>query len=211
MRKIVLKTAIITLGVTIILAVAVFGIVSLIAPAQMMRLTLSLGLDRTDADSPFQEYERSGDVDFLARSFEICPAGGYDDNTAEKRFDLLYTDNAEAFAQLCEERNDQTENALGYDYRDYVVGLGASVKYRLAADEAQQDEAIELAVSETGAEFPAGNPVIAPAVEAAGEGDASFCGRLSAEMKASFDLGADGFNTKIFMDIVNILEGIANE
>ena len=52
---------------------------------------------------------------------------------------------------------------------------------------------------------------VASKVEAAGEGDASFCGRLSAEMKASFDLGAEGFNTKIFMDIVNILEGIANE
>ena len=85
MRKIVLKTAIITLGVTIILAVAVFGIVSLIAPAQMMRLTLSLGLDRIGADYAFQEYERSGDVDYLARSFEICAAGGYDDNTAVLR------------------------------------------------------------------------------------------------------------------------------
>ena len=49
MKKLILKTAFITLGVTIVLAFAVFGIVSLVAPAQMMELTLSLGLDRIGA------------------------------------------------------------------------------------------------------------------------------------------------------------------
>ncbi len=211
MRKIVLKTAIITLGATIILAIAVFGIVSLVAPTQMMELTLSLGLDRIGADYAFQEYERSGSVSYLARSFEICAAGGYDDSAADRRFDLLYTDNAEQFADLCEARNEQTDNALGYDYRDYVVGLGACVKYRLAPDDAEKQKALELAFAETDTNFPAGNPVIALAVEAAKDSDAAFCGTLADSMKSSFDIKAEGFNVTDFINIVNILEGVANE
>lgn len=76
MKKLILKTAFITLGVTIVLAFAVFGIVSLVAPAQMMELTLSLGLERIGADYAYQEYERSGDTVYLARAFEICATEG---------------------------------------------------------------------------------------------------------------------------------------
>ena len=205
MKKLVLKTAVITLGVTVILALAAFGIVSLIAPGQMMRLAFSLGLERIGADYAYQEYERSGDVECLARSFEVCDVRGYDDNAADTRFELLYTQNADAFAALAETRNEQS-NVVDYDYRDYIVGLGVCVKYRLASDEAAWDAAIGLAFSETDADFPAGNPVIALAVEAAEAEDAAFCGRLLDAMKTSeFEITSD------FINIVTILEGIANE
>ncbi len=206
MRKLIIKTAFITLGVTIVLAFAAFGIVSLVAPAQMMRLTLSLGLERIGADYAYQEYERSDDLYYLARSFEICAAKGYDDKTANERFDLLYED-GEAFAALCEQREEQISAEKGaqqYSYRGYVVGLGACVKYRLAAEDGE--EAIGLALSETQTSFPAGNPVIALAVEAAKKEDAAFCAKLLAAVQAG------GFEeTKDYLNIRTILEGIANE
>lgn len=207
MKKLLIKTAFITLGVTIVLAVAVFGILSFAAPAQMMRLAFSLGLDRAGADYAYREYERSGDVGYLARSFEVYAVNGYNDGTADGRFELLYTDNAAAFGELCALRNEQiadsVENAdVRYDYRDYVVGLGACVKYRLSAG----DAALALALSETDSAFPAGNPVIALAVEAAGRQDGAFCARLLAAMQAgNFQQTAD------YMNIATILEGIANE
>lgn len=207
MKKLILKTAFITLGVTIVLAFAVFGIVSLVAPAQMMELTLSLGLERIGADYAYQEYERSGDTVYLARAFEICATEGYDDQTADDRFGLLYEDQ-DAFAALCEKRNGQVAEEVGvrYDYRGYVVGLGACVKYRLAGDDAERAAAIQLAVSETDASFPAGNPVIALAVEAAGRNDAAFCNQLLTAVQAgNFEETTD------YINIVKILEGIANE
>ena len=60
MRKIVLKTALVTLGVVIVLAVAAFGIASLCIPATMSELTYSLGMDLISSDYAYQEYERSG-------------------------------------------------------------------------------------------------------------------------------------------------------
>ena len=206
MRKLVIKTAFITLGVTIILAFAVFGIVSLVAPSVMMRLTLSLGLERIGADYAYQEYERTGDADYLARSFEICAVNGYDDRTAENRFELLYIDEAEAFSALCEERDAAVQSPTAQSYRDYAVGLGATVKYRLANDAEGYAAAIELALGETDAAFPAGNPVIALAVAGASDGNAAFCAQLlSAVEEAAFQPSEDLNN------IVKILEGTANE
>lgn len=213
MRKLVIKTAFITLGVTLLLALAVFGTVSLLAPATMMRLSLSLGLERIGADYAYQEYERSGEAEYLARAFEICAAEGYDDKTAEQRFELLCAQDPETFAAMCERRTEEIAAQGGvyaqYDYRDYVMGLGACVKYRLAAESNDAEgyaDAIGLALSETAAEFPAGNPVIALAVEAAGARDAAFCGQLLAQ------IGAAGFEeTADYLNIVTILEEIANE
>lgn len=213
MRKLVIKTAFITLGVTLLLALAVFGTVSLLAPSAMMRLALSLGLERIGADYAYQEYERSGETEYLARAFEICAAEGYDDKTAEMRFELLYAQNPADFDALCTRRTEEISAQGGvyaqYDYRDYVIGLGACVKYRLAADSADAEgyaEAIALALAETDTRFPAGNPVIALAVEAAGNKDAAFCAELLAQVRTA------GFaETSDYMNIVTILEEIANE
>ena len=68
MRKIILKTALITLGVVIVLAVAAFGIASLCVPAAMSDLTYSLGMEAISSDYAFQEYERSGSLAYLSRS-----------------------------------------------------------------------------------------------------------------------------------------------
>ena len=73
----------------IILAVAAFGMASLIAPAAMMRFTAGIGLTTMSGDYAFQEYERSGDIACLARSF-IISADAKNYRTAASRFSVLY-------------------------------------------------------------------------------------------------------------------------
>ena len=67
MRKLVLKTALLTLGVLLVLAVAVFGVLSLCAPALVCDFTASLGMETVSADYAYQEYQRSGSLSYLAR------------------------------------------------------------------------------------------------------------------------------------------------
>ena len=135
MRKIILKTAFITLGVVIVLAVAAFGVASLCVPAAMSDLAYSLGMEAISSDYAYQEYERSGDLAYLARSFELAATHGRDEQ-AEERFDILYA--SDGFADLCAQRDAQIPpvvvegEQITYSYRDYVCGLEACVMYRLA-------------------------------------------------------------------------------
>lgn len=72
MKKTITRTALITLGITLIVAIAVFGIVSFCLPSVMMDFTASLGMKSLSGDYAFQEYERSGNIDCLVRSFVIA-------------------------------------------------------------------------------------------------------------------------------------------
>ena len=209
MKKVILKTAIITLGVVIVLAVAAFGVASLCVPAAMSDLTYSLGMNAISSDYAYQEYERSGDLAYLSRSFELAASLGRDEK-AEERFDTLYA--AEGFEDLCALRDSQTppvvvgEEEIRYSYRDYVCGLGACVKYRLANDEQTRAEAIALAVENTSKEFRSGNPVYLLATEAADRADSVFCAQLLIAIEQ-----ADFEQNNLFTDLVNILEVIADE
>ena len=98
MRKIVFKTIFITLGVVLILAISAFGILSFAAPKAMMSFTSSLGLDAISGDYAYQEYRRSGDIEYLARAFEIAAFEGRSDAAAE-RFEELYEN--EGFSDYC--------------------------------------------------------------------------------------------------------------
>ncbi len=198
-----MKTALITLGVVLVMAVALFGVVSLCAPALMSDFTYSLGLDAVSADYALQEYRSSGDLVYLSRAFErTC---GRDDAQAEECFDLLYAD--EGFEELCAARERELPaSALPAGYRGYIAGLGACVKYRLADTQEEKEAALLLAAAETDAAFPASNPLYRLALEAAAKEDAAFSQRLlSALSDASY-----AHNTH-YTKIVNILQEVASE
>ena len=200
MKKLVLKTAFITLAVTVVLALSVYGILSSFTPALMMRITDALGLEGASGDYAYAEYERSGDVDYLARAFEYAAANGKD-KKAEERFALLYAH--EGFSALCEKRDAETGEEIGY--RAYICGQAACVRYRLADTDEKKAEVITFAVSETAHTFPSGNPVIALSVEAARAEDKAFCALLLGSIEGQFE---DNIN---YRSIVSILEGITNE
>lgn len=204
MRKLVLKTALITLGVVLVLAVAAFGVISLCAPAVMCDFTLSLGMESVSADYAYQEYQRSGDLAYLARSVEL--AAGRNDAKAEERFDLLYA--AEGFDEMCAARDAQQTSSdirLG-SYHDYLCGVGACVKYRLADTQEEYEEALALALAETDASFPVANPLYMLSVEAASADDAAFCASLlEALQDASFTQNTG------YTNIETILKEVASE
>lgn len=215
-RTLVFKSILITFGVVLILAIAVFGIVSLAAPATMMRFTESLGLTEISGDYAFQEYERSGSISCLANSF-IISAEHKRDAKAEERFELLYSYETEktSFADFCAEQDkfitadggegDPETYAPG-TYRAYLCGLAACVKYRLAKDGADKSAVIKFAVGETDDAFPAGNPSIALALEALKAEDPDFCAGLLAALRAGrFEQNGD------FLTISGLLEGVQAE
>lgn len=209
MKKLVLKTVFVTIGVVLVLAVSVFGIVSLCAPRAMMRLSASLGLDGISGDYAYEEYERSGDLGCLARSFLIS-AGQKNDRTAEERFEIFVAE--EGFEQFCKEHDAEvTPSEMDglLSYRDYVMGQGACVKYRLAKTDAEKTEVVGFAVGETEPSFPAGNPSVALAVEAARAGDGALCEELRAAL-LSEKFGGNEEN-EVYSDIIGILEKVIKE
>lgn len=210
MKKLIFKTIILTLAVVVILAMSVFGIMSLLAPTTMMDLTFRLGLTQISGDYAYQEYERSHDIYYLARSFIISADAGHN-RTAEKRFDLLLE--RQDFSEFCEEQDKATEKELEklpagippavreYTYRGYVFGLGAFVKYRLAGSDEARESAIELAIEETAQAFPSGNSTVVLAVKAAEAKDTGLCTALIARMEeAEFE------DSALYQDIVHMLE-----
>ncbi len=207
MKKIVLKTAFITLGVALILAVSIFGIASLCAPITMMKLTASLGMQGISGDYAFQEYERSGDIDCLARSFVIS-AEQHSDRTANDRFTIFY--GLDGFSSYCEAQAGIADNIAGfpvYSYRAYICGLEACVKYRLAESDEGEDEAIAFALSETAESFPSGNPVVALSVEAVKREDKAFCERILSALRGA----ALQTESADYQNMIKILEEATHE
>ena len=197
MKKVILKTALITLGVALVLAISVFGIVSLCAPYAMMKFTASMGLDSVSGDYAFQEYERSGNIECLVRSFLIA-AEHKKYSRAEERFEKMQEEGEKVETYLAESSVPTGEGIPQYSFRDYTMGRAACVKYALG-----RDDAISFAVAETALNFPEGNPVVALTAAAASAEDKETCAALLAAMREkNFEA------TAYYNQIVTILEGV---
>lgn len=198
MKKLVLKTAIITFCVAVVLAISVFGIVSFCAPVVMMRFTASLGMENISGDYAYQEYGQTQDISYLARAFEIA-AKNRDDKVADGRFDELTAH--EGFEAYCAEQDDEGFHIL---YRDYIFGNGVCVKYRLAHTDDEKEKVCELAFKETAQSFPAGNAVIMLSAEAAQAKDGAVCRYLLERLpNAGFEENKD------YLYILTVLEEAA--
>lgn len=200
------KTILLTLGVVVVLAISAFGVVSLLAPVAMMDFTASLGLEGISGDYAYQEYERSGDVAYLARSF-IVSADLKNDRTAESRFERLYKH--DDFDEYCDKQDEAVivdEEFGAFSYRGYVCGLAARVRYRLAVTAEDERDVLKFAADETLQTFPQANPLIALTAEAVRANDVAFCTRLLDKMKSGGYVENEDYQA-----IVNILEGIVAE
>lgn len=217
MKKIVLRTIWITLGVALILGISIFGILSFCAPAVMMDFSASLGLTGISGDYAYQEYLQSGDIACLAHAFETAASSGRD-LVAETRFDLLYEN--EGFDEFCTAQDQKSvAGAPKLGYRSTVCGYAAEIKYRLAETEEDKDAVCDFAIGETNAEFPAGNPVYFLANEAAEKKDGAFCTLLAEKLRASDKFSQlrkesllpeaeQSEGCLLFVKIIEILEGI---
>ena len=75
MGKLIVKTAAVTFSLLVAVALMLFGIVSLSAPAAMMELTDSLGMNGASAYYSVAVYDRSGDISDLAVAAALVPRG----------------------------------------------------------------------------------------------------------------------------------------
>ena len=209
MKKTIISTALITLAISLVMAIAVFGIVSFCFPYVMMDFTASLGLKNLSGDYAYQEFERSGDMDCLVRSFIIAAEQG-SDRTADNRFVILYGDDeSEArgqFEKYCASYQVDYSSAGNVEgsIRSYILGLASRVKYRLAktSDEKRQD-ACAFAIRTTEKSFPQGNPAMYLAIEAIEHKDSAFCEMLHAELAgAGFEENAD------YLAIIKLLDEV---
>lgn len=208
MRKLVVKTSFITLGVCLILLLSLFGVLSLCVPYEMSKFTANLGLYTLSGDYAYQEYERSGDIEYLARSFEIAAERG-GARKAESRFtNLIAHEEFEAYCTQRDEQLAQQTDVPPYKYKDYVYGRGARAKYRLAQTAEEKERVCAFALEYTENSFPAGNPVMTLAVEGATKRDAVFCAMLLKELQSGECAFAQNAN---YTSIVKILEEFKNE
>lgn len=222
MRKIVFKTIFITLGIVLILAISAFGILSFAAPKAMMNFSASLGLDAISGDYAYQEYRRSGDIDYLAYAFEVAAVEGRPAAAAE-RFEEFYEN--EGFASYCTEQDGQElgEDIPKLNYRSYACGLGACALYAVAETDEEKLEVYTFALSETSEEFEPSNPVVSLALAACEADDAEFCGIILDNLE-----NEDKFNElrkqatledasqrtegyELYLEIIDLLEEAANE
>ena len=209
MKKTITRTALITLGITLIVAIAVFGIVSFCLPSVMMDFTASLGMKSLSGDYAFQEFERSGDLDCLVRSFVIA-AEKENDRVADDRFEILYGEDEskqrDKFEEYCDSYKVDSSEAGNVEVtmRSYLLGLASRVKYRLAKTSDDKKESVcEFAIASTDKSFPQGNPVIYLSVEAVEKRDGAFCGLLLEKIgNADFEQNTD------YHYIVKLLEGV---
>lgn len=198
MKKTITKTALITLGVSLVLAIAVFGIASFCFPYAMMDFTASIGMETLSGDYAYQEYRRSGSVECLARSFAVAAEKG-NDRAAEERFSVLYGEEGSeargAFEAYCESCAVDTSEAgnVEVSMRSYLLGLASRVKYRLAKTSEEKKAAVcDFAIGATDKSFPQGNPVVYLAMEAARAQDKDFCVALLEKMRAAgFEKNSD--------------------
>lgn len=217
MKKLILKTAVITLGVTLILAVSVFGIVSYVAPSAMMRFCDSLGLESISGDYAYQQYQISGDIDYLARSFELAAASDKDTVAVERFVELYGEENSEqraAFYEYCSAQNNaETHEKLPaevreFDYRSVVCSKAALAMYRLAETDEQKEALCDFVIEETEFNFTADCPAVALSVEVASQKDRAFCTLLRFRL-----MSENKFNTQNthYINILKILEDASHE
>ncbi len=152
MQKLVLKTALITLASVLVLALLVYGVLSLFVPSAMVSLTDKLGMDGACARYSVSVYEKTGDIDDLAAAVERSYGAERYGDAAEYGVILL---EREDFSSYCERR----ENAMAgqkYDYAQFAAGIVSVSLYY----DGQTDAAVKVAFDAVGSSFPTGNAVI---------------------------------------------------
>ncbi len=213
MKKIILKTALITFGVTIVLAISLFGIVSFCAPASMMRFCESIGLENISGDYAYQEYQNTKKLDYLAHSFEIAADhGSY--SVADERFEELYgesgSERRQEFAEYCAQQDNSAlnEKVPDFGYRAYLCGQAATVKYHLALTDDEKSAVCDFAIGETAEALSEDSPVISLAVACIDNKDGDFCSLLLGKVEGERKFLKENAH---YQNLVKFLEEAVNE
>ncbi len=206
MKKLVLKTALITFGAALVLVALVFIIVSSSSPVAMMNLTASMGMDGASGDYAYTAYERTEEISYLAYSCEMA-AIRKEDAAIVSRCETLFKH--EKFAEYCAKKDGEPDRApeeisqyVSGGYAQFLYGQYACALLRTEEAEKAADFAIEAA----GEAFPENNAAIALAIEAHSLEKKDFCKLYAEKLRA-----CSANENERCKDIIKILEDFANE
>ncbi len=205
MKKLIIKTALITFAAAIGLVFAVFGCLSLFAPSVMCSFTASIGLKGISGEYAYSTYLSSGELEYLAYSCEIASEQGA--KTAIERYEKLIGE--EGFLTYCAQADENRANNSSApqnvgSFEQYCYGNYARALLR----DGRGLEAISFVLSKLGASFPANNCAISLAVEGISMGDKQFCTALKDGLTALSVSAEDGL---LKSEIITILEEYINE
>lgn len=207
MKKLILKTAFITLGAALVFVALVFVIVSSVSPVTMMNLTASMGMDGASGDYAYSAYSRTEEISYLAYSCEMAAIGKENKSVIGRSEELFARE--EEFASYCAERDGTPDKVpesiskyVAGSYAQYLYGQYVCALYRTG----ETDKAVEFAIGAAESEFSENNAAIALAMECREQGDKEFCKTYAERLS-----GCSAKDHERCKDIIKILEDFANE
>ncbi len=127
MKKLVLKTASLTLAVVVALIALIYGSLALFAPASLARFYE--GVDNYSLSAKYYEkqYDKSGEIEDL---YTLClKVDGYNDaDRAEKYLELLIDNDSQSFNTFCSKK-DNAER-LSISTKEYIIGKYTCAVYK---------------------------------------------------------------------------------
>ena len=151
MYKVILKTALITLAAILVLALMLYGILSLFVPSAMVSLTDKLGMDGACARYSIAVYNKTEQIDDLAYAVERNYNAERYEQAAEYGILLLEHDE---FAGYCAERESGMEKQNSY--AQFASGIVSVSLYRTG----DKEGALRVAFDAVATSFPTGNAVV---------------------------------------------------
>lgn len=176
MKKIVVKTALITIGLVLAGLAAAFAVASLGFPRQMSDFFASSGNYSFATGYASLSYNYTKDFNDLVLCADYSILSGDDGNVISFCSKLAGNEN---FGAYCIERDAETQRRLeesgvsdygSYNYRQYVMGNLACSQYALG----YKDEAVKTAASAMEGGFPKNNALAMLAIKACSEVDAEL-------------------------------------
>lgn len=206
MKRLILKTALITVCSALVLLIALFGLMSVFAPATMMRFTSSVGLYGMSGGYAYSAYQKTGDISYLAYSCEA--AASSHEAGAKEKYELFFS--LEGFADYCRERDEAAAESLPGGVAQYMTGSYEQFSYGNYAcvllRAGDGEGAIAFVMGKLDASFPESNAAVSLAMEGISLGNKQFCEELAQALRESSAAG----QVKC-QEIISILEEFANE
>ncbi len=152
--KLIVKTVVNTLIAVLVLLVAMFGILSLFFPQTMMKITYSMGFDKSSVNFSVTAYERFGVAEYAGYGADVALQASLH-GQAETCIESLLAD--DGFESYCNSRNEQLtgeqRNTTMQAY--YRRQLCLSIYWQ-----GDGERAVNRALELMGDTFAAGNPLV---------------------------------------------------
>ena len=202
--KVIVRAALTTLAVVLMLCAFMLLTLSFVFPSTMMQITYDMGMNAASVKYARRAYDYSGDVYYAAFATEVAIL---DDNTAmvAECGTLLIAD--DEFATYCAGRNAQKPPFLG-TYEQYVYGQVYAAEYVGLQTSAEKSLVINKAFSSLeNAGFPQGNAVATIVVAAKKKGDKATLSTIREKMNEIDKNSLTAEDSARFSDVLALTNG----